>query len=412
MIIFGDSLNSGLGATVKDTKTDETLLTISNAQYLGCIGDNVYYNKTGIANRVAGYKYYLYSAMAYNSATSDLQVCVLNLNTLTETKINFDTVTSSTSWNWVGYKVLMYGEMMVYTAWGNTTSGTKKEQIIYQIYNTSTNTLYDSVNYTKTMGNSQTNNMANVCTDQYKNIYIWHFGIYGSSSSGLYSDIYKFDYSTKTFSKLLSNVSIPSNMDGCKGYLTNDDKLFVVNGNTKYYLDMSNGTFNRMTVELANCDNFYYVDETPLVRGYIGFDYDTCTYYVNNYLGYILLQPSVTDNVITFSGINCVSFSFPNSYNMNGTYTNYLHWVYRKNDKFIISKMCPFIPTDTELSIYEECNYPEGEFSVVNTMNVENWADQNIQLFTKYKLEYPIVTLDMQNAEVENGVLKEVEENA
>lgn len=388
-ISFG-SLTTGLGATVTDVTTGSTLLEISNAQYLGCIGDKVYYSKMGYSGRSLSAKRYNYGPMTYASDKRDLQVYYLDLETLTETKINFDMVTA-TSWKNIEHSILMYGEMMVYISWANTESGTRKEQVIYQVYNTSTNTLYNSVNYTKTMATSQSNNGACVCPDQNRNIYIWHFGLYNSSSSStMYTDVYKFDYSTKAFTKILTNLVIPSGgyMDNCKGYLTNDNKLFIVNNNTNRYLDLTNNTLNNITVQFQNCSQFFVKPESfNPYSSYVSFDYDTLQYYYKNYLGFVLLQPSVSGTTITFTGVNCVRFAFPRLYEMAGTYTNSLDWFYRDGNKFIISKMCPYIPTDTLVKICEECDYDESEFSAINTEINEDWSEQNVQLFKKYQLD-------------------------
>lgn len=343
----------------------------------------------GYTSRSAGGKQYNYGWMTYTSDKRDLQVYYLDLDTLIETKINFDMV-NAISWNYIEYRIIMYGEMMVYSCWANTSSGTKKEQVIYQIYNTSTDTLYSSVNYTKTMATTQTNNGPNICSDQYKNIYIWHFGLYNSSSSSImYTDVYKFDYSTKTFNKILTNLVVPDGgyMSGCKGYLTDDNKLFIINGNINRYLDITNNTLNNMTVEFKNCSQFLVNPDsfTPYPSD-VNFNYDTAEYYYKNYLGFILLQPSVDGTTITLTGINCVRFSFPRLYEMGGTYTNYLDWFHRDGNTFIISKMCPYIPTDTEIRVCEECGYEESEFSAINTEIDHDWSEQNVQLFKKYKL--------------------------
>lgn len=388
-ISFG-SLTTGLGATVTDVTTGSTLLEISNAQYLGYIGNKVYYSKMGYSGRSLSAKRYNYGPMTYASNKRDLQVYYLDLETLTETKIDFDMVTA-TSWKNIEHSILMYGEMMVYISWANTESGTRKEQVIYQVYNTSTNTLYNSVNYTKTMATSQSNNGACVCPDQNRNIYIWHFGLYNSSSSStMYTDVYKFDYSTKVFTKILTDLVIPSGgyMGNCKGYLTNDNKLFIINSNTNRYLDLTNNTLNNMTVQFQNCSQFFVKPESfNPYSSYVSFDYDTLQYYYKNYLGFILLQPSVSGTTITLTGINCVRFSFPRLYEMAGTYTNYLDWFHRDGNKFIISKMCPYIPTDTEIKVCEECDYGESEFSAINTEINEDWSEQNVQLFKKYQLD-------------------------
>ena len=371
---------------IYNVSTGNIINSLSPAQYIGFKNDKLYYTKIDLSlSSGTDNSYYTPLYIKVSDATYDPKIYCYNLLTNVDNKLNFMTVSSSLTDTYITHQYMWLNNVLIYACMTHKTASSGYDMnVITQLYNLNTNSLVgDNISFTKNVERTISNHAATAIYDQNDNVYIWYCGLESASYTDT-SDIYKYNNTTNTLTKIKENVvvSLQYSPSLSMGYMDN-------NNNCLYWI-YSDAAFhcmnlNTLVVSTKNCymitdgvkEKFKNLKSLKLCNGIY-----MCVHYNNAFRTVNISVDNLTGDILLTTNKN-IYIGVP--YNCDSTYkySQFANWIYNfdvYNNKIVIRNTNTQAPKDISIEFYEESNISNYDIVTLNTLVSKNITTSNTLL--------------------------------